>query len=281
MSAMRDAFDAAARRSEWDAAYQNLNGLNMTEMLLALDSLPEAILRALHQQAHRYFGRYGVLRIEWAFRVVVAQEISRPVPGDLEQTGQVKDAEEFLRAKVASVKLSFTQKGFSESGFRGCGGFSRAIIWKLEGAGKLNNGHIVQKVQNIFRVNRCDGSALNISTQTYWEAWQVIEGKITGSSFTVSGGDLWTMNSSPGARGSWEKKGWAKYLEGYQQPKQWGTQAFAQAGTAIASTLTEPAAPWSEAGAIHRWYRMNFDCCDGKDESALTSWNGDARLQVE
>jgi hypothetical protein len=156
-------------------------------MLRALDSLPSTTLRQLHQQAYRYFSRFNILRIEWAFRVVIYLEIGKPAPGDLERTGQVKDAEDFLREKYPPPTLSFSQQSFSEERYRGCGGFSRAIIWQLKGTSKMANGYVVQQVQNIFRINRCDGAVLNYSRQTYWEAWNVVEGVISASLFTMRG----------------------------------------------------------------------------------------------
>jgi hypothetical protein len=58
------------------------------------------------------------------------------------------------------------------------------------------------------------------------------------------------------------------------------SEAFAQAGD-LPSTLKEPGTPWSEVGAIYRWYQMVYDCCNGKNESALTSWDHDSRQQIE
>ena len=101
-----------------------------------------------------------------------------------------------------------------------------------------------------------------------------------GAALSVKGGDLFAMDPVPNTRGTWEKKGWVKYLDGYDEPNRWGTEAFAQAGRELASTLREPGPPWSESGTIHRWYRMTYDACGGKCTSALTSWDGDSRQQA-
>jgi hypothetical protein len=275
MSDERDYFDAAARRSEWDRAFGHLNILSMYEMLRALDSLPPDILRGLHQNAYRYFGKVGVLRIEWAYVVVVEHRISLPAPGDLAQTNQVRDAEDFLREKQPpAATLSFRDAQFSSSQYSGPGGFARAIVWQLNGAHKGTNGHIVQKVSNIFNVYRSDGSAANVSKQTYWEAWMVREGAVvSGSIGDVKGGDLLAIDPIPDTRGSWEKHAWAKYIEGYDEPLRWGTEAYFQTGPGLQSTLKEPGPPWSEQGAIYRWYKMTFDGCNGKNDRSLQSWD--------
>ena len=109
----------------------------------------------------------------------------------------------------------------------------------------------------------------------------MVGGVITNGLLDKQGGDLWTIDPIPNSKGYWEKKGWAKYLDGYHEPKKWGTEAYLRAGLGLQSTKTEPGPPWSEADAFHRWYRMDYNCCNGKSESSLTSWDGDTRRQID
>src|SRR6202011_3981563 len=80
----------------WDTVFFNLNGLNMYEMLRGLNSLTPALQEMVSNQSGVYIGRYGIDRIRYALEVVRSRHIPAQTPGDLEQTGQVQDARNFL-----------------------------------------------------------------------------------------------------------------------------------------------------------------------------------------
>jgi hypothetical protein len=96
MSLQSDRFLEAAQRSDWETAYYYLNGLNMYEMLRSLNSLSRLRLEMLRLQAFRFASRYNVDRIDYAIHVVESRELPNPPPGDLDETGQVQTAREFL-----------------------------------------------------------------------------------------------------------------------------------------------------------------------------------------
>jgi hypothetical protein len=187
-----------------------------------------------------------------------------------------------LAERARAVTLSYEKRPYAPDRYKGPGAFVRVIVWRLNGAGPEANGYIVQKVKNTYNFGPCDGEAVP-RVEVYWEAWKVSRGKIvTGSTFGffAQDGDEFGMDASPRTKGMKMKEGWAKYMPDYTAPDNWGTQAFAQAGTSMPSTLTEPAPPWSEQGAIYRWYRIVYDDC-GAGTSRFESFDGDTRPVVE
>lgn len=94
-SSVRRAFESAVRASNWRSAFLNLNGLNMTEMLLALDSLRLAKLNELWNYAPAYARLVNMPRLNYAKTVVVTGRLPKPIR-DLQATGQVQDAANFL-----------------------------------------------------------------------------------------------------------------------------------------------------------------------------------------
>ena len=282
MSAASQHFIAEATAGNWDQAYFWLNSLSMYEMLRSLAALTPAARDNLHRQAFRYFSKYGVLRIEFAFRVVVDGKVPLPAPGDLEATGQVQDARNFLAERNQAVTLGYEKRPYAPDQYKGPGAFVRVVVWRLHNAGPAANGYIVQKVKNTYNFGPCGGEATS-RVEVYWEAWKVSGGKIvTGSTlgFFPQDGDEFGMDASPRTKGMKMKEGWAKYLPGYTAPDGWGTEAFAHAGTSMPSTFREPGPPWSEQGAIYRWYRIVYDDC-GANTSRFESFDGDTRPVVE
>jgi hypothetical protein len=98
MSAVLDTFLQEARNPSpnWDTVFRNLNGLDMYEMLRGLNSLTPALQEMISNQSGVFIGSYGIDRIRYALDVVRLRRIPATAPGDLEQTGQVQDARNFL-----------------------------------------------------------------------------------------------------------------------------------------------------------------------------------------
>lgn len=95
MSAVDD-FDSAAKCLDFGKAYQVLNGMCITEMLTALDTLTPPELDAFWGARVAYACGANLPRIEFTRRVVEERIIPSPAPGDLAKTGQVKEAVNYL-----------------------------------------------------------------------------------------------------------------------------------------------------------------------------------------
>ncbi len=102
-SSVRRAFENAVSAGDWRGAFLNLNGLNMAELLRALDSLGSAKLNELWSRAASYAGMVNWLRLNYAKTVVMTGVLPKPV-GDLQATGQVRDAANFLADRRRSGK---------------------------------------------------------------------------------------------------------------------------------------------------------------------------------
>jgi hypothetical protein len=98
-SSTRVKFERAALVGDWREALLNLNGLNMYEMLRALDGLSPDRRDALAGQRRVYHDLVNMPRIEYAFTVVETGQLPSSAPGDLAATGQVETAVEFLRER--------------------------------------------------------------------------------------------------------------------------------------------------------------------------------------
>ncbi len=98
-SAVRQAFHAAQAAGNWAEAYRQLNGLNMYEMLCALASLARPELDALWSQ-RLAADAAGLPRMAYAHTVVRAGLLPATAPGDLDSTGQVDEAAEFLAERL-------------------------------------------------------------------------------------------------------------------------------------------------------------------------------------
>lgn len=143
----------------------------------------------------------------------------------------------------------------------GCGGFRDQVRWELPGAGSSTNGFVVQKVTFDLQREGCDGGDRNFQ-KTYWEAWQVRQGKIyIGTGRSLHNADTFQVPSAPNYRGSCYEAGWAKFIPDYEQPHSWGNVPEARA---LPSTTSEPLG-WSESGTIHRYMRSTFNCCGQSD----------------
>jgi hypothetical protein len=177
-----------------------------------------------------------------------------------------------------SVTLSYDPWPYAPDQYKGPGGFVRVVVWRLKGAGPETNGYIVQKVKNTYEYGRCGDNSVRY-VEIYWEAWRVRGGKIVTGGGEQSG-DEFGMDASPGTKGMKMKEGWAKYIPGYTHPDNWGTQVWYRAGKSMPSTKNEPAPPWSEQGAIYRWYRIVYDDC-GPSTSRFESFDGDTRPVIE
>jgi flagellum-specific peptidoglycan hydrolase FlgJ len=115
-SSTRLKFERAAASSDWREAFLNLNGLNMFEMLRALDGLSRDRRKILMDQRQTYRDIVNMPRIEYAATVVETGRLPSSAPGDLAATGQVQTAAEFLKGRGSrrpTVGL-MTQKQFIE-----------------------------------------------------------------------------------------------------------------------------------------------------------------------
>jgi hypothetical protein len=103
MSQALEDFEVVADMRDWATAIRYCNGLNMKEMLLGLNYLSRDKLDDMQAQLGIYANRYGwgAERIAWAMQVVKNRALPPSAPGDLQSTGQVQDARNFL----ASARL--------------------------------------------------------------------------------------------------------------------------------------------------------------------------------
>ena len=115
-SLTRRRFEEAAVRNDWREAFLSLNGLNMYEMLRALDGLASDRRNALASQRQNFRNMVNMPRIEYAIAVVETGQLPSVAPGDLAAAGQVQTAAEFLqerRSQKPSVSR-MTKKEFIE-----------------------------------------------------------------------------------------------------------------------------------------------------------------------
>jgi len=100
MSQVFDNFEAAVSKPSWPDALKNLNGLDMEEMLLALAPLSDSLLDpngVLLNQPSVFPQNSGMMdRIMYAVNVVQKMVLPAVAPGDLQVTGQVQDATDFI-----------------------------------------------------------------------------------------------------------------------------------------------------------------------------------------
>jgi hypothetical protein len=96
MSVVRDNFAKAAQARDWYNAFLNLNGLNMYEMLRALAALAPTLLDELLKESPAFWAQVNMPRIAFAATVVKQHKVPAQIPGDLKETGQVQDAQNFL-----------------------------------------------------------------------------------------------------------------------------------------------------------------------------------------
>lgn len=97
-SVPRLVFEDAVKNRKWDTAYTNLNGLSMREMLLSLNNLTREKREEFWAVRDPYGKACDLPRIEYALAVVNDRKLPKEAPGDLESTGQVKQAKDFLKS---------------------------------------------------------------------------------------------------------------------------------------------------------------------------------------
>jgi hypothetical protein len=147
----------------------------------------------------------------------------------------------------------------------GCGGFTWACKWGLNGATASTNGFIVQELVLDLQRKRCGGGR-NDFYKRYWEAWEVRGGSIfVGTSASPHVADTFLVPPTPDHGGANFEQGKAKFCPSYTAPNSWGNVPEARS---LPATETAPAG-WSTAGTIDRWISNTFDCCDGKTDSRL------------
>jgi len=101
VSQVRDNFEAAVKKKDWKTAYTNFRGLNMDEMLRSLYAMAKAIRDEFwDQRLLQLVYPDDLPRWEYAFTVATFHVKPAVAPGDLATTGQVADAEKFLKAVV-------------------------------------------------------------------------------------------------------------------------------------------------------------------------------------
>jgi len=169
------------------------------------------------------------------------------------------------------VTLSFKT---SEKTDKGCGAYRWKGFWQLGGVTSSNSGYVVQEITYAFEDYTCEnrnaelGSGRPVSNQgaTDWEGWEVKGGECVGGR-GLSDSDVFEVASRDGYYGLNAQDAHAKYIEGYTEPAKWGT--IPEAGSAPA-TRSKPAG-WSNAGALYRWIRSDFNCCFRPGEDTLTT----------
>ena len=108
-SLTRVRFEEAVVHNDWRQAFLNLNGLNMYEMLRALDGLSPARRDTLMSQRQTFRNLVNMPRIEYAMAVVQTRQLPSVAPGDLAATGQVQTAVEFLSEPVDVKRMTHEQ----------------------------------------------------------------------------------------------------------------------------------------------------------------------------
>jgi hypothetical protein len=96
----RKFIDQATAR-DWKNAVLSLNGLEMYELLRSVKALDKDDVAALRDAMAK--AAVDGPRIEYALSVVADKKVPKTAPGDLEKTGQVKDAQEFIKLKLPSI----------------------------------------------------------------------------------------------------------------------------------------------------------------------------------
>ncbi len=96
MSPLCENFIAYVVQNDWAAAFVNFNGLNMDEMLRGMAALDPDDLDELLRWKAFSASQVNMPRIEYAAEVVGTRRIPKTTPGDLQLTGQVQDARNFL-----------------------------------------------------------------------------------------------------------------------------------------------------------------------------------------
>jgi Domain of unknown function (DUF4329) len=116
MSEVLENFIKWALARNWYNAFLNLNGLNMYEMLRGLARLPPALLDDLLRESTNFWEAVNMPRIAFAANVVKQHKIPDQIPDDLEATGQVQDAKNFLATRKRPAKGTTHVPGATRAG---------------------------------------------------------------------------------------------------------------------------------------------------------------------
>ncbi len=108
-SGVRVAFEEALTKRDWQAAYFHLNGLSMTEMLLAIEEANHQGFDDLWNRRSQFEKRFNIPRIQYARHVVLNRMLPQMVVGDLKETGQVDVAAKYIADKI-EPRLSTIQQ---------------------------------------------------------------------------------------------------------------------------------------------------------------------------
>jgi hypothetical protein len=105
-SPQRHGFAEAVSHEDWHQAFLSLNSLNMYKMLRAIASLNASDSAALWSHNSEFASEINLPRIEYARAVVQTRRLPETAPGDLEATGQVDDARNFLSLGATNLASS-------------------------------------------------------------------------------------------------------------------------------------------------------------------------------
>lgn len=105
-SQLRKDFEVAIKEGRWEEAFRKLNGLNMEEMLPAIEAVGPAKFDKLWIRRTNHLnitGPGGMARLHYARNVAFNKVLPDFTVGDLYETGQVTEAADFIAEKLAPV----------------------------------------------------------------------------------------------------------------------------------------------------------------------------------
>ena len=147
VSPLCQAFIQQASANNWLAAAVFLNGLNMYEMLRSLKALDASDIQGLRAALSALSMVINSPRIEYALTVVETKRLPANAPGDLQATGQVREARRFvarprsiLREPVPRARLAGYNAGINP--------VNNALMQRLLGAPRSTYGTDCQPVSN-------------------------------------------------------------------------------------------------------------------------------------
>lgn len=147
VSAVCRNFIDGANRRDWRTAVLNLNGLNMYEMLRSLKALDAVDIAELRVALTGLGGAVNGPRIDYALLVVTTNTIPATAPGDLDATGQVRDARNF-RARPTSILIESIPKARLAGYNAGVTSASNATMQTQFGAPRTSYSQNCQPVTN-------------------------------------------------------------------------------------------------------------------------------------
>jgi hypothetical protein len=147
VSAVCRSFIDGANRRDWRAAVVNLNGLNMYEMLRSLKALDAADIVDVQAALTGLGGAVDGPRIAYALSVVTTNTVPATAPGDLDATGQVMDARNFV-ARPTSILIESIPKARLSGYNAGLTSASNATMETRFGAPRSSYSQDCQPVTN-------------------------------------------------------------------------------------------------------------------------------------